>query len=122
MHPAGRLMEENLRMTYTDGIVLSTDHSGYGSAELAAHHLGTALQAVDRLVLWRACDIMKSRRTMLMSGDVQPRYVFGDLLDRVDNNTRHDLDSAHSAVAKHQKKLVSRGEDPKLPVVGLARP
>ena len=79
------------------------------------HHLGTAFQAVGRLVFWRTCEIMKSRRTIPMSGDVQPRHVFGDLLDRVDMTTCGDLDSAHNtAGGKHLKNLAARGEDPEV--------
>ena len=114
-HPAGRLMEENLRLTYKDGIVVSTDYSGYGSAELAMRHIGAILQAdsseVGEVVCWRASDIMKRRRAMLMAGDVQPTHVFGDLLQRVNQRTRTALLGHHARAAASLRRLIRRGEN-----------
>ena len=121
-HPAGRLMEDNLRLTYRDGVVVSTDYSGYGSAELAVRHIGAVLQAGTECIFWRACDLMEKRRTMLMSGDAQPTHVFGDLLQRVGQQTRNALHRHHEEAAVQLRRLIRRGGGPpKLLLARLAR-
>jgi hypothetical protein len=91
-HPQGRVIVEGLASSLRAGVQVNTDYFGCGAPEIALRSLQQAMQERSsnggNILLWRASDILPSRRQMLIaSGNEGPAHVFGDLLSRVGLHT-----------------------------------
>ena len=98
------------------GIVVSTDYSGIGRAEVAVALLLEALQHHSKLpaekaasfaVIWRASEVESSRRKVLLSHPPQhrPRHIMGDILYRIGWRTKVVL---RALLNKHLNKLKAK--------------
>jgi hypothetical protein len=95
----GRAFLENMKSNLNMGIQFNTDYSGFGGPEIALKTIVKALSDYSSgglttdVLLWRASDVLPSRRKMLRSGGagIQPLHIFGDVLMRVSRLTRSRL-------------------------------
>ena len=87
----------NLVMKVSQGVTLSTDWSGAGTAEQAAGMLLSSLTADQigqgGIECFRACDVDPTSLSVLCNhrGPLAPRHVLPDILSRIDNDTLEKL-------------------------------
>ena len=120
-HAVGQVLSRSmfaniLKDNLSNGVILTTDFSGYGSGEIAMADLldafmqQTGAPAVD-ILSWRGCDIDRSRRQMLIAGKppYRPLHVFGDIVaQRVDAPVRDKLRVAHALAKLRMHKLLKK--------------
>lgn len=111
----------NLASHATEGILMNTQYSGMGCAEMAMHMLSRAIDDAlgleTRLTFWSAADIMKHCRKVLRfklptgSRLVMPQHVFGDLLFRLPEFARTRLFQIQLDTNREMQRRLSLGGD-----------
>ena len=109
----GSAMMEMLCSKMIAGVLLNTQFSGMGCAEMAMCNMMSSLYnyAGDQhtagggrgLTIWSACDNMGLARRVLKlrKCDAAPSHVFGDVLLRLPESTRDEIMTATQHVADH---------------------
>jgi hypothetical protein len=85
-HALGNVWRRNLHDGFQDGVLLTTDYSGFGGAELALYQVAcetsVALGADAQVVYWSASDKTPTCRMLLLATQPPIQHVFGDIHKR----------------------------------------
>jgi hypothetical protein len=120
----GDVISKNLRMLHGQKMLMVSDYSGMGGAEMAMHSVVSALASVIHITLettfWRACDSDRSCQTVLSAeGAAGPKHVFPDLTSRVSDwtNTQMKRVISHSTAHIGMKRFNGMAERDAVKVV-----
>ena len=101
-HPLGNRLVGQLSERFSNKIMMITDFSGIGGPEIAMHQLVRAFQdslgatSDNSVIYWSASDLCpKARQCLCTPSPCRPLHVFGDLMERLPDKVRGELDRVH---------------------------
>ena len=93
------------------GVLLNTDYSGMGCAEMSMRAIlaSSDFSGDAYLLVWRGSDMSETCRKILCESKDGPEHVFGNLMDRVTDSRRYALEQEHNRASKQYMRLIGKG-------------
>ena len=117
-HTLGRRLLGNLCQRFADGILMNTQYSGMGGAEMSLHTIIEAFSSTHGVagqsIFWSGCDILVEARKVLRHDKAvcNPLHVFGDIMARVAPTLQELLEEVYSEAESQFNSLLGSTESP----------